>query len=102
MKQTLAKILMTMQKMGVPGSAIDLTDPDIVRAYVLVLESRGITAELLKESEAKILDSKFFPRPYDVAEACTHGRITAATYGITNVLSPEEYERECRRNRGEE
>lgn len=71
MKETLAKILITMVKLGVPGcNSIDLTDPDVVRAYVLVLDERGIIAEDVAKSEAKIMDSQFFPRPFDVAEAC--------------------------------
>jgi len=39
---------------------------------VMVLDARGITAEDVKFAEAAIMDSEFFPRPYDVAESCTN------------------------------
>jgi len=75
MKETLAKILITMVKLGVPGcNSIDLTDPDVVRAYMLVLEQRKITREDVIAAEALILDSEFFPRPFDVAEKCEEAR----------------------------
>jgi len=68
--EPLFNVLSLCRDAGIPGADIDITEPKVLGAYVSVLENRGIVKGDLIQAESAILDRQFFPRPFDVAEAC--------------------------------